>query len=358
MNAKLAERFQPKDVKVVKPDRQLSIVRFSPCGKVLAAGGNDASIRRWNVDDWSDLPALQGHHGWVGALAFAPAGNVLYSADSWGMLCAWNYLDKEAKPLWTVKEAHNGWARCVAVSADGKFLATCGLDRAVRIWDAATGKKIQDLSGHDTDVFAVDFHPDGKSLISGDLKGVVKQWELPAGKVTRSFDGSIFYRLSRLQEVGGVRRLEFDKTGKFFACAGTAPKSGGNVQGTPTILVFDFASGKLQHTIQVGADGDAFVYDLHLHPEGFVLAVTSGNPGTGKFFLHELTADKPFFLSTKMPNCHSLAMHPDGNRLVVAATNAGSNGNGRNLKNNEYPGNYSPLFVMELTGQEKAKKSS
>jgi hypothetical protein len=52
-----------------------------------------------------------------------------------------------------------------------------------------------------------------------------------------------------------------------------------------------------------------------------------------------------------MPNCHALAAHPDGKRVVVAATNANSSGNGRNLtKEKAYPGNTSPLHVWQLAG--------
>ena len=58
---------------------------------------------------------------------------------------------------------------------------------------------------------------------------------------------------------------------------------------------------------------------------------------------------QPFFLTGSMPNCHSLAVHPGGTRLVVAATNANSAGNGRVLgPNKEYPGNVSPLHVWDL----------
>ena len=50
-----------------------------------------------------------------------------------------------------------------------------------------------------------------------------------------------------------------------------------------------------------------------------------------------------------MPNCHSLAVHPNGRRLAVTATNGGSNGNGRQLdKSGEYPGNWSPVHIWEM----------
>jgi hypothetical protein len=80
-----------------------------------------------------------------------------------------------------------------------------------------------------------------------------------------------------------------------------------------------------------------------------VMAVTSGQPGQGKFLFQRLEDAQPFFLAAGMANCHSLAVHPNGRRLVVSGTNANSSGNGRQLgQNKEYPGNFSPLHVWEL----------
>jgi len=56
----------------------------------------------------------------------------------------------------------------------------------------------------------------------------------------------------------------------------------------------------------------------------------------------------PHFTTAK-PNCHSLALSPDGTRLAVAATNANSSGNGRvKGKNGEYPANTSPIHLWTL----------
>ncbi len=346
----LAARYRPNDAKPVNLDRQVCALRFSPCGKVLVAGGTDGTVRRFDAsgDALAPLPSMTGHHGWVQAVAFHPDGKRLLTADSWGEVRCWPFAEKEPKPLWSAL-AHDGWVHGLAISPDGDTFATCGADGKVRLGSCGDGKKVRDLAGPNEDVFAVAFHPGGKALVSGDLKGVVKQWEPASGRPVREFDARTLYLLSRLQDVGGVRFLGFDPRGTMLACAGMQPSVGANVQGIPTVLLFDWDTGKLRHTLKVGNQGDGFVFDAHFHPDGFLMAVTSGNPGTGKLFFQRPGDAQPFFLATKMANCHALAVHPGGQRLVVAATNANSNGNGRLVgKGKEYPGNYSPLFVWDL----------
>jgi hypothetical protein len=103
------------------------------------------------------------------------------------------------------------------------------------------------------------------------------------------------------------------------------------------------------HTLQGGPPDEGFIHHLAWHQDGFVMAVTSGQPGHGKLFFQRLGDAQPFWTSTGVANCHALAVHPGGKRLVVAATNGNSNGNGRRLgKNKEYPGNWSPLFVWDF----------
>ena len=89
--------------------------------------------------------------------------------------------------------------------------------------------------------------------------------------------------------------------------------------------------------------------DLVWHPAGFLMLTTSGQPGNGKLIFRRLTDDAAFFETTKLPNCHSIALHPSLHKLAVIATNAGSSGNGRSLaKDGTYPGNFSPIHVWTL----------
>jgi WD40 repeat protein len=363
----LLARFGPKELRSLKTDWPLGTVRFSPCGSFLFAGGLDGTVRRWRIadDEFAELAPLAGHNGWVQAIAPAPgpaaatsaaAPPVLFTADSWGQLRCWSLADPEPTTLWSVADAHDGWIRAVATSPDGKLVATCGRDQAVRVWSAVDGAKRLELTGHGEDVFCLAFHPDGRSLVSGDFKGVLRHWDLGAGACMRDLDATALFKLDRLQDVGGARCLAFDRDGTLLACGGTTPKVGANVQGQPTIMVFDWQTGMRKHTLTLGGEGDGFVYDMHFHRDGFLMVVTSGNPGSGKFLFIRPGDKEPFFVTTKLPNCHSLAMHTNGTRLAVTATNGGSNGNGRQLdKDGNYPGNWSPVHIWDMpAGMTKA----
>ena len=228
---------------------------------------------------------------------------------------------------------------------------TCGRDHVVRVWAAIDGAILFELRGHQQDVYCARFHPGGELIATADDRGIIKVWDASTGRCERELDASSLHLLHRLQDVGGVRALAFSSDGQTLASGGTVPKNGATVQGTPTVLLFDFASGELRETLSLGGASHCFVHEILLHDAGFFMAVTSGTPGQGQLLFRRAGDEQPFFVTTKLPNCHSLSLNARTSRLAVVATNRGSNGNGRRLnKNGEYQGNNSPIHLFKLAG--------
>lgn len=345
-----AKSFDPKELQVIQADPQIRAARFSPCGKILAAGGFDGRLRRWTLEEKSskELPALESHHAWIDGLAFRGEGELLFSGDSWGQLVCWGgYSSEKPAAKWKQEKAHDGWIRELAVSPDGKVLASCGTDRMIRLWNTDDGAKKGEIAADGRDILRLRFAPDG-SIFGGDDRGMVRQWQAD-GKLLKTFDAAPLYALSRLQDVGGVHAMALSGDGKLLAAGGVKPKNGGTVVGTPTLYLFDIASGEMKQTYELGTENDCFVADVHFHSDDALHVVTYGTPGQGQLLALRPTEKTPFFTFKKMANCQSISWHPDGKRFAVVATNSGSNGNGRPLdKDGKYVTNKSPIHVFAV----------
>jgi WD40 repeat protein len=72
----------------------------------------------------------------------------------------------------------------VAVSKNGKFIASGGVDRTIKLWDAATGNELFTMSGHSEPISTLAFTPDGKFLVSA-CERQIKIWDTSNGKEVR-----------------------------------------------------------------------------------------------------------------------------------------------------------------------------
>jgi WD40 repeat protein len=163
----------------------LSALAYRPDGKLLAVGSH---TRVQLVDPQTgDLRgSLPGQTDRVTALAFSPDGQVLAVASgkvgaSGEVRLYRAALDKLPGEQPGMILAHQDLIYGLAFSPDGKLLATCGYDRLIHLWDAATGKRVKDLRDHSDAVYAVAFSPDGKLLASGSADRAVKIWDVANG---------------------------------------------------------------------------------------------------------------------------------------------------------------------------------
>lgn len=334
----------------VEADRQFTGARFSPAGDLLMSGGFDGTVRWWTPQEetWIEQPALTGHHGWVVGPVFTPDAKRCFTADSWGELRGWVRDENGWKSEWIVTDAHDGWIRQIDINAEGTQVASCGRDGSLKLWNTTDGK-VQQTYQHGVELFSIRYHPNSASLVVGDLYGNVVECSNESLQNVRSFDATELFAENRLQEVGGARQLRFNQDASVLAVAGTRPKNGGNVQGVPLILLFDWKTGERAEMLELGATSDVYVTDLEFHPDGYLIATTSGNPGSGQFVCMIPGQEKPFLTDKSLGNCHAFSWLSDQNQIAITSTNKNSNGNGRRLDDDgNYPGNHSIVTLFEL----------
>ncbi len=243
---------------------------FTRDGKSLITAGADGMIRVWEVPTGRPLRRLEGHRGWVGSLALSPDGKLLASGGTW-------------------------W------------------DNSLRLWDVASAKELRCLAQADTPVgqpFA--FAPDGSTLYARN-EHEIEVWDVASGRKLRSFR-------PLPERTRGLADVVLSPDGSTLAAtnsdADPTKRFGGGVT-SGTLRLLDSRTGKelRRRTLKDWASGL-----VGFSPDGRTLAFQTSDAiriwsaGLEKELLRIPTPDGAY-------NC--FAFSPDSRLLAVAASNGG-----------------------------------
>jgi WD40 repeat protein len=317
------EKF--KSVKQLsRPDIVFALARKPHTGQVFC-GGSDFSVYELDLEQPKPEPKELGRHdSYVTGLALS--GSTLVSGGYDGRLIWWN---ADSRSMVRVVPAHAKWIRRVAITPDGSTVVSVADDMVCRLWDLTSGRLIRELHGHaeltpahfPSMLFAVAVSPDGRRLATGDKVGHIVVWDLESGRALVTLEAPELYTwdpVQRRHSIGGIRSLAFSPDGKALAAGGSGKISNiDHLDGKAVVLVFDLAKGERTHNFA----SDKFkglVENLSFHPQGDWLLAGGGGDKDGFLMFFNLAAKKTLAQEKTPMYLHDLALNESNDTIYAA----------------------------------------
>jgi WD40 repeat protein/uncharacterized caspase-like protein len=189
-----------------------------------------------------------------------------------------------------MQTGHSGLINALAISPDGKLLASGGgsLDKSVVIWDVGTGQELTVLKGHTEPIRSLAFSPDSAFVASGSSDKTTKVWNLQKGSLQFS-----------LPDTAAVYGIKFSANGKTLQTASNNLKTWDLTNGS----MLSSRGGPITSRVVFSADGRLVSYTSRN-------AIVIADSATGRV-LQTLSGHKD--------SIFGLVFSPDGATLASAS---------------------------------------
>jgi WD40 repeat protein len=272
----------------------VTAVAFSSDGsRLVAASGARTAV--WSLRTTAP-PLVQPHEDIVFAVALSPDGRLLATGDRDGLARIWNLGTGRAVDL----NGHEATIRSLAFSPDGRSVVTASDDETGRLWDAANGRSLGELQGHDGPVLSAAFAPGGRSVLTGGQDGGIRIWALAADPVQAQLVA---------KNEPPVRDVAFHPDGRLLVTASEDRK----------VRVWDSRLHSVLHVFGHGERAEDWVESARFGRDGRLL-VSAGDDGTARVWDGSSGALLATLGQAGGRPLHDAALSPDG-ELVAAGGN-------------------------------------
>ncbi|MBL1202440.1 MAG: hypothetical protein FWK04_26070 [Nostoc sp. GBBB01] len=164
-------------------------IAFSPDSQYIVSGGDDTTVRLWDLQGKPIIRTILGHKGPVSSVVFSPDGQHIASGSEDGTVRLWDlHGNPIGDPIQVNDEFRSSRYRyrvgpflgniAIAFSPDGQHIASGSEDGTVRLWDLhgnPIGEQFYVVEGS---ISSVAFSPDGLVIVIGNRAGEILLWDL------------------------------------------------------------------------------------------------------------------------------------------------------------------------------------
>lgn len=256
---------------------------------------------------YGNSPVFKGHTDQVTGVAISPNGRLIASAGGDPVVTTWDVatgqrhaMKGRADKVWCVafspvglRLASGGGAAVPVARASNpiRFLTPATRAGQVQIWDATTKEVDLTIMGHSDDVTKVAFSPDGQWLASASRDGTVKIWDSRTGAEKLTLNGHTEW----------VTDVTFSRDGRYLATASR----------DKTVRTWNAETGR---PIDVFEGHREWVCGVTFNQNGQKLASASYDSTVRVW---DLNARNSIILGNPCPTM-AVAFSPDGQRLASA----------------------------------------
>eukprot|EP00479_Gromia_sphaerica_P005215 TRINITY_DN16242_c0_g1_i1.p1 TRINITY_DN16242_c0_g1~~TRINITY_DN16242_c0_g1_i1.p1 ORF type:complete len:198 (-),score=9.11 TRINITY_DN16242_c0_g1_i1:241-834(-) len=176
-----------------------------PSGDRLISCSRDMTIKVWDVSSGFCIATLKGHEKWVRVVSVSPDGTMLASGSMDKTVRLWTiatgkcehvlrehshviedvaFSNIEADKIMLSSEEDEDSKHTEIIRTDedevrgGTYLVSASRDNSVRVWEVASGMCLHVLSGHDSWVRSVLYHPGGRYIVTSSDDKTIRCWDL------------------------------------------------------------------------------------------------------------------------------------------------------------------------------------
>lgn len=178
-SAPLAVAERPTLVAQVGHSDTIKSVAFSPAGPYVLTASMDRSMQLWDAGTGRVIRSFFGHEHSIMTASFSSDGKSIMTGSTDYSAKLWDTATGRVRQRFV---GHKHWVVDTALSRDGRRFLTGSFDKTARLWDVATGQELRKFDGFDHYVEAVAFSRDGELCAAASVDKTIRVYRTATGE--------------------------------------------------------------------------------------------------------------------------------------------------------------------------------